>query len=83
MLDEAEVSFPFSGSVDLLEPESGERQVVDAAGIRSGYLDALQELRGRFQKECFSIGADYVPLDTSMPFDKALTEYLFQRQARF
>jgi uncharacterized protein (DUF58 family) len=83
VLDEAEVSFPFSGSVDLLEPESGERQVVDAAGIRSGYLEALQELRDRFQKECFSVGADYVPLDTSMPFDKALTEYLFQRQARF
>jgi len=83
VLDEAEVNFPFSGSVDLLEPESGERQVVDAAGIRSGYLEALQELRERFQQECFAIGADYVPLDTSMPFDKALTEYLYQRQARF
>jgi len=83
VLDEAEVSFPFSGNVDLLEPESGDRQIVDAAGIRSSYLEALQELRDRFQKECFAIGADYVPLDTSMPFDKALTEYLFQRQARF
>ena len=27
--------------------------------------------------------ADYVPLDTSMPFDKALVEFLSQRQARF
>jgi uncharacterized protein (DUF58 family) len=83
VLDEAEVSFPFSGSVDLLEPESGDRQVVDAGGIRSSYLEALQELRDRFKQECFAIGADYVALDTSMPFDKALTEYLFQRQARF
>ncbi|MEO2035631.1 MAG: DUF58 domain-containing protein [Planctomycetaceae bacterium] len=83
VLDEAEVTFPFSGSVDLLEPESGDRQVVDADGIRRSYLEALQELRDRFQKECFAIGADYVALDTSMPFDKALTEYLFQRQARF
>ena len=83
VLDEAEVSFPFSGSVDLLEPESGSRQVVDAGGIRSSYLEALQELRDRFKQECFAIGADYVALDTSMPFDKALTEYLFQRQARF
>jgi hypothetical protein len=56
---------------------------VDAAGIRSSYLEALQELRDRFRQECFAIGADYVALDTSMPFDKALTEYLFQRQARF
>ncbi|MCH2203189.1 MAG: DUF58 domain-containing protein [Fuerstiella sp.] len=83
VLDEAEVTFPFSGSVDLLEPESGERQIVDAQGIRRSYLEALQELRNRFQRECFAIGVDYVPLDTSMPFDKALTEYLFQRQARF
>ena len=30
-----------------------------------------------------AMGADYVPLDTSMPFDKALIEYLAQRQARF
>jgi hypothetical protein len=27
-------------------------------------------------------GIDYVPLDTSMPFDKALLEYLLSRQAR-
>ena len=83
VLDEAEVTFPFSGSVDLLEPESGDRQVVDADGIRRSYLEALQELRDQFQQECFAIGADYVALDTSMPFDKALTEYLYQRQARF
>jgi uncharacterized protein (DUF58 family) len=83
ILDEAEVSFPFSGSVDLLEPESGDRQVVDAAGIRSDYMDALNEMRERYRQECFAIGADYVPLDTSMPFDKALMEYLYQRQARF
>ncbi|GAB5444914.1 MAG: DUF58 domain-containing protein [Fuerstiella sp.] len=83
VLDEAEVTFPFSGSVDLLEPESNENQIVDAAGIRADYLDALQELRDRYQQECFALGADYVALDTSMPFDKALTEYLYQRQARF
>ncbi|MEZ6061894.1 MAG: DUF58 domain-containing protein [Planctomycetaceae bacterium] len=83
VLDEAEVSFPFSGSVDLHEPESGDRQIVDAAGIRSDYLDALNELRETYRRECFAIGADYVPLDTSMPFDKALMEYLSQRQARF
>ncbi len=83
ILDEAEVTFPFSGSVDLLEPESSDHQIVDAAGIRSDYLKAVQELRDRFRDECFAIGADYVPLDTSQPFDKALAEYLYQRQARF
>jgi uncharacterized protein (DUF58 family) len=83
ILDEAEVTFPFSGSVDLLEPESDDHEIVDADGIRSEYLSALNELRERFRSTCLGIGADYVPLDTSMPFDKALLEYLSQRQARF
>ncbi|MBL8815443.1 MAG: DUF58 domain-containing protein [Planctomyces sp.] len=83
ILDEAEVSFPFSGSVDLLEPESQDHEIVDAAAIRSEYLDALNEMRTRYKETCMHIGADYVALDTSMPFDKALLEYLFQRQARF
>ncbi len=40
-----------------------------------------QEFGGR--KECLAMGADFVALDTSMPFDRALLEYLSQRKARF
>ncbi len=83
ILDEAEVHFPFDGMVDLKDPESGESMVVDAAGMRADYVEAVTELRERYKRECYSAGADYVPLDTSMPFDKALIEYLTQRQARF
>lgn len=83
VLDEAEVHFPFDGLCDLEEPETQERQVVDAAAIRADYLDALRELRERYTRECRTAGADYVPLDTSMRFDTALVEYLAQRQARF
>jgi len=83
ILDEAEATFPFSGAVDLLEPELGESEVVDAAGVRADYLQALAELRERYRTTCLSMGADYVPLDTSMPFDKAMVEYLSQRRARF
>lgn len=83
VLDEAEVLFPFDGMVDLEDPESHENLILDADGMRSDYLDALEELRSRYKKECLSMGADYVPLDTSMPFDKALIEYLSQRKARF
>jgi uncharacterized protein (DUF58 family) len=83
ILDEAEVSFPFRGMVDLKDPETGESLVIDAEGIRADYLETLEELRERYRKECLSVGADYVALDTSMPFDKALLEYLSQRKARF
>ena len=83
VLDEAEVDFPFKGMVDLEDPESGERRVLDADGIRRDYVEAVEEFRTEYRRECLKVGADYVPLDTSMPFDRALLEYLSQRQARF
>ena len=83
VLDEAEVAFPFQGVVDLRDPESGDSQVLDAAGIRQDYLEAVTEFRNDYRRECLKVGADYVPLDTSMPFDRALIQYLSQRQARF
>ncbi|MCY2962209.1 MAG: DUF58 domain-containing protein [Planctomycetota bacterium] len=83
ILDEAEVSFPFSGLVDLRDPESGQNQELDADGIRGDYLAAVKELCEKYRKACFTAGIDYVQLNTSMPFDKALVEYLSQRQARF
>lgn len=83
VLDEAEVHFPFQGMVDLKDPESGENLIVDADGMRKDYLDELRGLCERYRRECFGAGADYVGLNTSMPFDKALVEYLSQRKARF
>lgn len=83
VLDEAEVEFPFKGTVDLEDPETGQRRVLDARGIRQDYLDAVEEFRGEYRRECLKVGADYVPLDTSMPFDRALLEYLSRRRARF
>src|SRR5712691_5659664 len=83
VLDEAEATFPFDGMVDLTDPESGSNQLVDADGIRADYLEAVNELCQRYRKECLTMAADYVRLDTSMPFGKALLEYLSQRKARF
>lgn len=83
VLDEAEVRFPFDGLVDLKDPETQQSLILDADGMRADYLDALSQLIGDYRKACLSAGIDYVTLDTSMPFDKALLEYLSQRQARF
>ncbi|REJ69790.1 MAG: DUF58 domain-containing protein [Planctomycetota bacterium] len=83
ILDEAEVVFPFDGMVELEEPESSNRLQVDATGFRQDYLAALGEFQELYRHECHQSGVDYVPLDTSMAFDKALTEYLVQRKARF
>lgn len=83
ILDEAEVYFPFKGMVDLKEPEAGDSLVLDAEGMKADYLEAVNELRQTYKEKLQAMRADYVPLDTSMPFDKALIEYLSQRKARF
>ncbi len=82
-MDEAEVNFPYDGPVQFEDSESGETISVDATGFREDYLKQLNEFRERFREGCSNLRIDYVPLDTSMPFDKALTEYLIQRQSRF
>ena len=82
VLDEAEVRFPFDGVIEFEEPESHEKLQVDAGGFRSDYLAEIGKFRERYRRECFQSGIDYVALDTSMPFDKALVEYLFNRRAR-
>jgi uncharacterized protein (DUF58 family) len=83
ILDEAEVSFPFAGVMEFEEPEEGQRLQVDATGIRRDYLNELEAFREEYRRECFQIGVDYVPLDTSMQFDKALMEYLVSRRGRY
>jgi uncharacterized protein (DUF58 family) len=82
VLDEAETGFPFQGMVELEEPETHRRLAVDAAAFRREYLDELDAFRETYRRECFQSGIDYVPIDTSMQFDKALTEYLVSRRAR-
>lgn len=83
ILDEAEVKFPFDGVAEFEDPETQEAlDPVDAVGIRQDYLAEVNDFREMFKRECFQSGIDYVPLDTSMRFDRALVEYLVMRRAR-
>jgi uncharacterized protein (DUF58 family) len=83
VLDEAEVRFPFDGMVEFEDPESGEKLQLNADDYRQDYLAEIATFQERYRKECAPRGIDYVSLDTSMPFDKALMEYLLRRRARF
>jgi len=83
VLDEAEVRFPFDGMVELEEPETQARLQLDATDFRRHYLNELAAFRETYRRECFQTRIDYVPLDTSMQFDKALTEYLASRRGRY
>ncbi|MDR3198842.1 MAG: DUF58 domain-containing protein [Planctomycetaceae bacterium] len=82
ILDEAETQFPFHGRVELVDPESEETIPGDAETLKQSYLDALEEFRNRFRHDCSKTRIDYVELDTSVQFDKALIEYLTRRSGR-
>jgi hypothetical protein len=82
ILDEAEARFPFDGLVEFEEPETHEKLQVDASGFRPDYLAEVKDFCDLYRRECFQSGVDYVGLDTSMQFDRALTEYLVSRKAR-
>ena len=82
VLDEAEVNFPFKGVFKMRDPETDEELKIDAEGHRKGYLKQIADFRDSLAKNCSSAGIDYVPIDTSMQFDKALIEYPHSRRAR-
>lgn len=82
VMDEAEVHFPLGGMVELVDPETDRTMTLDADAFRADYLDRLEQFRDRYRRDCQNVGIDYVPLDTSMQFDRALTEYLVSRSAR-
>ncbi len=82
ILDEAEVTFPYDGMVEFEDPETNELVVVDASAYRRDYQSEIAAFRALYKQECFQSGIDYVQLDTSMQFDKALLEYLLSRRSR-
>lgn len=83
ILDEAEVHFPFDGTVEFEDVEGPDKLTLDADSMRPDYMTALATFRDRYQAECAKANIDYVPMDTSVSFDKALLQYLLQRQRRF
>ena len=83
LFDEAEVHFPFEGMIEFEDVEEHAKLTLDARGMRGDYLKSLAEFQDFYRRECAKANIDYVPMDTSVSFDKALLEYLLQRQKRF
>ena len=83
VLDEAEVTFPFQGNLQLRDPESGATQAVQAADAAEDYRRQVTSYREQLHRRLTESRIDYVPLDTSLPYDRALMEYLLRRRNRF
>ncbi len=82
VLDRAEREFPFGEPHVMEDPETGRKLSVAPELVREGYLAELQRFCKALERECASLKIDFVPIDTSTPFDKALTSFLVKRARR-
>jgi uncharacterized protein (DUF58 family) len=83
VFDVAEVTFPFDGQVRFVDPESPLHVDTNPQSIKSAYLDQIRNFIETYRDEALGIQADFVSVDNSMTFDKALISYLINRQGRF
>jgi uncharacterized protein (DUF58 family) len=82
VLDPNEIRFPFRGASRFTDVESQEQITADPARVREGYLEAMEALRARYERELRGAGIDFLSLDTSKPLDFALLAYLDARERR-
>jgi uncharacterized protein (DUF58 family) len=82
ILDPNELQFPFRGAARFTDVESATEITADPSSVRAGYLQALEALLARYQRDLRGAGIDFVTLDTSKPLDFALLAYLDARTRR-
>ena len=81
VLADEELTFNFDGHVHFDNLEGPEDMMLDAKSIRAGYLEQVNAFLKKVGDGVRKMGADYVPMNTKIPFDKALVEYLARRRS--
>jgi uncharacterized protein (DUF58 family) len=80
ILDPLERSFAFDGDAIFKDLETQEELMTQPWHIQQAYQQSMQEFLDFYKRQCRDNNIDYVLLDTSTPFDKALFEYLNKRK---
>lgn len=81
VLDRAEIEFPYRETTGFLDMETGETIQVDPRYVRDDYRARMTEFLAGCRKLCADCQIDHVLMDTSEPYDRALSRYL-ERRAR-
>ncbi len=80
IVDPVERTFAFESDVKFIDVETKEELVTQPWHIRKAYQEAVKEYFTTMKEFCLNNLIDYVMLETSEPFYKALHEYLHKRQ---
>jgi len=82
VLDHSELTFDFDGQMRFEDPETRDHVEADPQAIRAAYLEEIQAFIDRYKRECQAVRADFVTVSNDMSFDKALIEFLAERESR-
>ncbi len=78
-----EVSFPFNNPAEFRSLEQpGYRKHVDPHQLRADYLERFEAHCTELARVCGGMGADYVRIETSRPYEQALGSFLELRRLR-
>ncbi len=80
ILDPREQDLAFDRETRFVDLESGAWVATEPWHIAPDYQAHMDALIDRFRRECRESLIDYVPLDTTHPFDTALFNYLAKRK---
>jgi uncharacterized protein (DUF58 family) len=79
VLDPQEVAFDFQREAVYVDLETGERVTTRPQELRPDYRARIETWRATLRQFCLEKRAEYVPLTTDQPYDRALLEYLSKR----
>jgi uncharacterized protein (DUF58 family) len=82
--DPREGALPDVGLIAVLDPETGERSVVDSgsATFRARYSEAATQERERTRATARRVGIDLLELSTGEPYDRTLVRFFRERAKR-
>ncbi|MCX7984179.1 MAG: DUF58 domain-containing protein [Bacteroidetes bacterium] len=79
VIDPLERSFAFGADAVFRDMETQEELMTQPWHIQHAYQHALKEHIDQIQQACRDVSIDYVLLETTVPFNVALLEYLHKR----
>ena len=82
ILDPDELKFPFERATKFHDPESADELMVMPSQVRTDYIQAIEELVAKYDRDLKLVNVDYHLVDTSKPLDLSLMHYLSTRSRR-
>ena len=81
VLSPEETRFPYTGSLEIEDLETGARHLVDAATMVDQYRASMREFTARCRMLANRDGIDYALMPTDAPPERSLRDYLLRRDA--